>query len=182
MQTQQELTIAKEKGMKLKKWLIGIGILCAVAALIVFYTLAYRGWNWDLPQSLLSRIDFKQLSENIDRLEADGYTRLNDASIGESSYYVFGRADDENATPMIYVWCSKDLQDEAGSGEISCKATTSFTDLSVGNKDHYRFLQEVLIRQDGGRIWMSYYTEKLFAGHQQVIDYLSQFCDRYCTP
>lgn len=170
--------------MKLKKWLIGIGILCVVAALMAFYTLANRGWNWDLPQSLLSRIDLKQLTENIDQLEADGYACLNGMHTEESSYYWFGRADDENATPMFHVWWAKDLEDEAGLGVVGYKAKTRFIwdlDYSVGNKDRYRFNQEIVIWLDGGTIWITYYTKNLFDGRQQAIDYLSQFCDRYCT-
>ena len=171
--------------MKLKKVFIGIVGVCIVAVFVIFYTMSNKGWGWRLPQALLDKIDFDQIGENVDRLISDGYTNVgsSDSKDGEPTYYILGRADGENATPMIYVYWENDTDGSAATDTIEYDAHTMFVwnlDSAVGNKDQYRFEQEITIRYGQNRIWMIYYTKNLFSGRQQVIDYLSQFCDHYC--
>ena len=170
--------------MKLKKVFIGIVGVCIVAVFVIFYTMSNKGWGWRLPQALLDKIDFDQISENVDQLIVDGYTSVasGDSKDDEPTYYVLGKADDGNAMPMIYVYLENDDGD-AATDTIEYDAHTMFVwnlDSAVGNRDQYRFKQEITIRNGQNRIWMVYYTQNLFSGRQQAIDYLSQFCDRYC--
>lgn len=165
--------------MKIKKWLLGIGILCVVGALITFYTLSHRGWAWTLPQSLLDRFDIEQLTENVDQMVADGYVDLSGSDI-----YHLGRADNESATPMIHIIWKKERDSASALNKPVYKAYTRFiTDMryAVGNTEGYRFDQDVRIWFDQDTtLWIVYYTKDLFGGRQQVIDYLTQFCDSYC--
>ena len=170
--------------MKLKKVFIGIVGVCIVAVFVIFYTMSNKGWGWRLPQALLDKIDFDQISENVDQLIVDGYTSVasGDSKDDEPMYYVLGKADDGNAMPMIYVYLENDDGD-AATDTIEYDAHTMFVwnlDSAVGNRDQYRFKQEITIRNGQNRIWMVYYTQNLFSGRQQAIDYLSQFCDHYC--
>lgn len=170
--------------MKLKKVFIGIVGVCIVAVFVIFYTMSNKGWGWRLPQALLDKIDFDQISENVDQLIVDGYTIVasGDSKDDEPTYYVLGKADDGNAMPMIYVYLENDDGD-AATDTIEYDAHTMFVwnlDSAVGNRDQYRFKQEITIRNGQNRIWMVYYTQNLFSGRQQAIDYLSQFCDHYC--
>ena len=170
--------------MKLKKVFIGIVGVCIVAVFVIFYTMSNKGWGWRLPQALLDKIDFDQISENVDQLIVDGYTSVasGDSKDDEPTYYVLGKADDGNAMPMIYVYLEND-DDDAETDTIEYDAHTMFVwnlDSAVGNRDQYRFKQEITIRNGQNRIWMVYYTQNLFSGRQQAIDYLSQFCDHYC--
>ena len=170
--------------MKLKKVFIGIVGVCIVAVFVIFYTMSNKGWGWRLPQALLDKIDFDQISENVDQLIVDGYTSVasGDSKDDEPTYYVLGKADDGNAMPMIYVYLENDDGD-AATDTIEYDAHTMFVwnlDSAVGNRDQYRFKQEITIRSGQNRIWMVYYTQNLFSGRQQAIDYLSQFCDHYC--
>lgn len=170
--------------MKLKKVFIGIVGVCIVAVFVIFYTMSNKGWGWRLPQDLLDKIDFDQISENVDQLIVDGYTSVasGDSKDDEPTYYVLGKADDGNAMPMIYVYLENDDGD-AATDTIEYDAHTMFVwnlDSAVGNRDQYRFKQEITIRNGQNRIWMVYYTQNLFSGRQQAIDYLSQFCDHYC--
>ncbi len=170
--------------MKLKKVFIGIVGVCIVAVFVIFYTMSNKGWGWRLPQALLDKIDFDQISENVDQLIVDGYTSVasGDSKDDEPTYYVLGKADDGNAMPMIYVYLENDDGD-AATDTIEYDAHTMFVwnlDSAVGNRDQYRFKQEITIRNGQNRIWMVYYTQNLFSGRQQAIDYLSQFCDHYC--
>lgn len=169
----------------MKKAFIGIVIVCIVAVLAIFYTLSNSGWEWSLPQALVDKVDFYKIRENIDQLIADGYTNISsrDSEQDEPSYYILGRADNENATPMIYVYVENGNNGSVAKNTIQYDAHTMFVwnlDSAVGNKDRYRFKQEITIRCDQNRIWMIYYTKNLFSGHQQVIDYLLQFCEYYC--
>lgn len=171
--------------MELKKVLAGIAVICIVLTFAAIYTMGNNGWRWNLPRELLVKIDFDKIGENIDDMLADGYTnvRSGNSRDGEPSYYVLGRADDENATPMIYVYWTNAKTDNAEMNDIQYDAHTIFVlnmDSTVGNKDQYRFKQEITIRNGRNRIWMIYYTKNFCAGRQQVIDYLSQFCDCYC--
>ena len=170
--------------MKLKKVFIGIVGVCIVAVFVIFYTMSNKGWGWRLPQALLDKIDFDQISENVNQLIVDGYTSVasGDSKDDEPTYYVLGKADDGNAMPMIYVYLENDDGD-AATDTIEYDAHTMFVwnlDSAVGNRDQYRFKQEITIRNGQNRIWMVYYTQNLFSGRQQAIDYLSQFCDHYC--
>lgn len=170
--------------MKLKKIFIGIVGVCIVAVFVIFYTMSNKGWGWRLPQALLDKIDFDQISENVDQLIVDGYTSVasGDSKDDEPTYYVLGKADDGNAMPMIYVYLENDDGD-AATDTIEYDAHTMFVwnlDSAVGNRDQYRFKQEITIRNGQNRIWMVYYTQNLFSGRQQAIDYISQFCDHYC--
>lgn len=170
--------------MKLKKVFIGIVGVCIVAVFVIFYTMSNKGWGWRLPQALLDKIDFDQISENVDQLIVDGYTSVasGDSKDDEPTYYVLGKTDDGNAMPMIYVYLENDDGD-AATDTIEYDAHTMFVwnlDSAVGNRDQYRFKQEITIRNGQNRIWMVYYTQNLFSGRQQAIDYLSQFCDHYC--
>lgn len=170
--------------MKLKKVFIGIVGVCIVAVFVIFYTMSNKGWGWRLPQALLDKIDFDKISENVDQLIVDGYTSVasGDSKDDEPTYYVLGKADDGNAMPMIYVYLENDDGD-AATDTIEYDAHTMFVwnlDSAVGNRDQYRFKQEITIRNGQNRIWMVYYTQNLFSGRQQAIDYLSQFCDHYC--
>ena len=170
--------------MKLKKVFIGIVGVCIVAVFVIFYTMSNKGWGWRLPQALLDKIDFDQISENVDQLIVDGYTSVasGDSKDDEPTYYVLGKADDGNAMPMIYVYLENDDGD-AATDTIEYDAHTMFVwnlDSAVGNRDQYRFKQEITIRSGQNRIWMVYYTQNLFSDRQQAIDYLSQFCDHYC--
>ena len=170
--------------MKLKKVFIGIVGVCIVAVFVIFYTMSNKGWGWRLPQALLDKIDFDQISENVDQLIVDGYTSVasGDSKDDEPTYYVLGKADDGNAMPMIYVYLENDDGD-AATDTIEYDAHTMFVwnlDSAVGNRDQYRFKQEITIRNGQNRIWMVYYTQNLFSGRQQAIDSLSQFCDHYC--
>lgn len=168
-----------------KKAFIWVAAICIVAIFIAFYTMSNSGWRWHLPQPLLEKVDFDQICENISQMLTDGYTNVasSDANGDGTSYAILGRADDGNATPMIYVYLEDGNGDDTKTNALQYDAhTTFFWNLrgTVGNKDQYHFEQEITIRCGKNKIWMIYYTKNLFSGRQQAVDYLSQFCDSYC--
>ena len=49
------------------------------------------------------------------------------------------------------------------------------------NHDGYCFTHFIKIKKNKGLLWIMCDTTELLSGRQYVIDYLNDFCDKYCV-
>ena len=170
-----------KNGRRLLGWIISIVLIAAMAVCVIFLK---NGIKWSIPEELIGRFDFDQMNEMIDQMRVDGYNDLSNRNGEQSKYYLLVKADGDSATPLIYLEWERNWDNSKIRSLHSCEVKTTYAgnmNGAAGNKYGYRYCQEVNITFDRGNIWMIYYTKHLFKDRQLVIDYLDDFCDRYCS-
>lgn len=170
--------------MKTRKILLGCVALCVVVITTIILLFLKNGLRWSLPEKLLSRFDFDRMNEMVDQMRSDGFSDLSNHLGEQTVYYLFAKADGDSATPLIYLEWKINSDEFQSWHEQYCDVKTSYVrnvNEAPGNKYEYRYRQEVYVNWGRGRLWMVYYTERLFEGQRQVVDFLYDFCDKYCS-
>ena len=168
--------------MKLKKLLGQVIFSCAVVVLIAFVSITYGGWSWQLPEDVVARFNFERLSENTERLQADGYGDLLSPDSGYPYYYYIG-IHNEYTNPVVFITWYPDVPTRKVSATAVTKARWGKELLLDGQKElGYHFVQKVEIWDNNGSyIVIEYFTKTPIGGRQEVIDFLNEFCDNYCS-
>lgn len=159
--------------MKWKKWLIIIGIVLAILAVRAHYVVMRGNWNWHIPDALLQRINFDRLIENADAMLADGYEDRSDQWTKDSNTYaVFSKGVEPNT--VVWLYLIKDVYSSEPWSGIRGEGATLY------EKDTHSYNHLVRIHSDMGRLWLILNTEHPLDGCRQAVDFLNDFCERYC--
>ena len=175
--------------MKWKKWLIILGIVLVIAGACIGYKVMRGYWKWSVPRSLLERIDFDRLIENTDAMLADGYEDTIEWHKRDPAIYAMLRKE-VSPNIVVEVFLIKDAYySELWSG-IRCGGSTwhhpGQTVCQSGDSiiqiEEPPYGSLVVVHSDMGRIYISIGAEHPLDGRRWTIDFLNDFCDRYCTP
>lgn len=175
--------------MKWKKWLIILGIVLVIAGACIGYKVMRGYWKWSVPRSLLERIDFDRLIENTDAMLADGYEDATEWSGRNPAIYTVLI---KKVSPNINVgvFLIKDAYySELWSG-IRCEGGTWYHQTQKMYQSGDSFIQIdvppymswVDVHSDMGHIDINIDAEHPLDGRRWTIDFLNDFCDRYCAP
>lgn len=169
--------------MKLKKLLLQALFSCAVVLLIAFVSITYGGWSWQLPEDVVARFNFERLTENTERLQADGYGEISSPDSDEYSQYLYLGVLNEHTNPVVVIMWYPDVPTPKVSATAVTRAQWGKELLPDGLvKLGYHFVQKVEIWDNNGSyIVIEYFTKTPIGGRQEVIDFLNEFCDNYCS-
>lgn len=167
-----------------KKVLIRIGIVLLVCAVILavnqFIKLADKGLHWEISQEVLDKVDFDKLTDNIDKLMADGY-RKRGWGEGERRLIESPNNDWSVAPGITVEWYT----DEEGAHTPMTGAYSQFHKWpwlsSYNNESGYRFSHALVVMSEDAVIMMYLCSPHYFSGRQQLVECLDDFCDKYCV-
>ena len=175
--------------MKWKKWLIILGIVLVIAGACIGYKVMRGYWKWSVPRSLLERIDFDRLIENTDAMLADGYEDATEWSRRNPAIYtVLIKKVSPNIDVAVFL--IKDAYySELWSG-IRCEGSTWYQQGQTMRRsgdsliqiDRPPYMNSVDVHSDMGHIDINIDAEHPLDGRRWTIDFLNDFCDRYCAP